>query len=204
MHTNENEKARDLREILGAIFDLHRGRWRRYIAAILRNPADAEDIVQEAVRRMLARDLSFLSEEQARSYLGRAINNAALELYHIKKRERRSRIPVLENTFLPTGLPGPYDHLAEREQAAEKEEWLSRLREGLTRIPLKQLEALRLTIMESQGQSIRDIGMNHGIPYSTLRHRSKQGIRSLRRHLGLPWGSEGQKREARNAPRKPV
>jgi RNA polymerase sigma-70 factor (ECF subfamily) len=195
---NENEYSRDLRKILGGIVNLHQGRWRRYIASILKNPADAEDIVQEAVRRMLARDLCFPSEEQARSYLGRAINNAALELYNSRKRERRQQIPALEHVFLPTGLPDPYDCIAERERATEKEQQLCRLREGLAKIPQKQLEALHLTIMESHGLSIRDLGMNHGIPYSTLRHRSKQGIRTLRRHMGLLSGNGGKNRKRRD------
>jgi DNA-directed RNA polymerase specialized sigma24 family protein len=151
---------------------------------------------------MLARDLSFSSEEQARSYLGRAINNAALELYNSRKRERMQQIPALEHVFMPTGLPGPYDCIAEREQATEKEQLLCRLREGLTKIPLKQLEALRLTIMESHGLSIRDLGMNHGIPYSTLRHRSKQGIRTLRRHMGLVPGNSRKGLKRRNAKRR--
>ena len=48
----------------------------------------------------------------------------------------------------------------------------------------EQLEALRLTVMEP-GTSIRDVGMNHGIPYSTLRHRSRQGLSTLRRKLRI-------------------
>ena len=60
---------------------------------------------------------------------------------------------------------------------------LDLLDEGLKRLPLKQYEALRLTILESRGLSIRDVGMTNGIPYSTLRHRTKQGLRQLRRFL---------------------
>jgi RNA polymerase sigma factor (sigma-70 family) len=185
MHTEGMEVLQNLREVLGSILDHYSGRWRRYIAAILKNEADAEDVVQEAVRRMLDRDVPFYSVEQVRMYLGRAVSNAALELYNARKRERIRHIPVIDHILLPTGQPGPHDYLEEQEQLMEKEHLLRRLQEGLTQIPQKQLEALRLTIMESPGSSIRDIGMNHGIAYSTLRHRSKQGLRSLRRYLRL-------------------
>jgi RNA polymerase sigma factor (sigma-70 family) len=198
MHTEETEAIQNLRETLGSILHHHGGRWRRLIAAILRSREDAEDVVQEAVRRLLARDLSFISEEQARLYLGRSISNAALELYNSRKRERMKRVPIMEHTFLPAGVPGPYECLEEREQSAEKEQLLCRLQQGLAKIPMKQLEALRLTIMESHGLSIRDAGMNHGIPYSTLRHRSKQGIRSLRRHMGLSLAGRRKKGHSRN------
>ena len=185
MHIEQTEDVGNLREILGGIIALHGGRWRRYISAILRNHADAEDVVQEAVGRMLTRDQSFLSEADVRQYLGRAIINAALELYNSRKRERRNRIPVTDYAVLPGRLPSPYDCMEEREESAEKEHLISRLQEALAQIPPKQIEALRLTIMEP-GSSIRDVGMNHGIPYSTLRHRSKQGLRALRKYLRVP------------------
>jgi RNA polymerase sigma-70 factor (ECF subfamily) len=192
MHTEGTEAIQNLREVLGSILDRHGGRWLRFIAAILKNQEDAEDVVQEAVRRLLGRNMHFHSEKQVRMYLGRAISNAALELYNSRKRQRRKHIPVLDHILLPTGLPGPHDCMEERERSIEREQMLCRLQEGLTQIPRKQLEALRLTIMESQGSSIRDIGMNNGIPYSTLRHRSKQGLRSLRRYLRRSGGKRNQ------------
>lgn len=186
MHTEGTAVVQNLRETLGSILDHNGGKWLRFIAAILKNQADAEDVVQEAVRRILARNVPFYSEEQVRMYLGRAISNAALERYNARKRERMRQIPVMEHILLSTGLPGPYDCMEEQERSVEREQMLCRLQEGLARLPSKQHEALRLTIIESSGLSIRDISMNNGIPYSTLRHRSKQALRSLRRYLRLP------------------
>jgi RNA polymerase sigma factor (sigma-70 family) len=184
MQTEETNCVRDLREILGRILDLNAARWRGYILTILKSHADAEDAVQEGVRRLLARNISFITEAQVRQYLARAINNAALELYNSKKRERRKRIPIPEHILLPSNLPGPYECLEERERAARRERLISEVQTALTQMPQKQLEALRLTVMEP-GASIRDVGMNHGIPYSTLRHRSRQGLSTLRRKLRI-------------------
>jgi RNA polymerase sigma-70 factor, ECF subfamily len=183
MRAPEIESTQNVREILGSILDQNRGRWQRFIAAILKNDADAEDVVHDAVRRVLARDKPFSSEEQVRMYLGRAIGNVAFERYKGMKRERLKQTSVDEQVLMPADGNSPYDSLEQAERSAEKDRMLMRVREALGRLPLKQYEALRLTILESSGSSIRDAGMNSGIPYSTLRHRSKQGLRSLRRYL---------------------
>ena len=183
MHTPEIEATQNVREVLGSILDQNKGKWQRFIAAILKNDADAEDVVQDAVRRVLVRDKPFSSEEQVRMYLGRAIGNAALERYKGIKRERLRQMPVDEQVLMSAESTSPYDCMEQAERWTERERQLGLVRQGLKHLPSKQYEALRLTILESRGSSIRDAGMNNGIPYSTLRHRSKQGLRSLRRYL---------------------
>ena len=183
MHAEENQDSNTLRTVLGSVIRHNGAKWLRFILAILKNEADAEDVLQEAVRRVLARDLSFGSEEQVRMYLGRAIGNAALELYNRRKRERLRQSPMEEQALLPAAHSSPFAWIREAEREDQKEKLLNLLEEGLRQLPLKQYEALRLTILDSCGLSIRDIGMNTGIPYSTLRHRTKQGLRTLRKFL---------------------
>lgn len=163
---------------------IHRNgeKWLKYILAILKNEADAEDVMQEAVRRVLSRDRFFPSEEEARMYLSRAIGNSALELYNCRKRERAKQMPICEPLLESTG-PNPYKYLEEREISHQKERMIGLLNDGLMKLPEKEHEALRLTILEARGLSIRDIGTSNGIPYSTLRHRSKQALRHLRKYL---------------------
>ena len=183
MHTEAAEKIQNLKGTLESILNRHGGRWLSFIAAILKNRPDAEDVVQEAVRRVLARNLRFSSREQVRMYLGRSICNAALEVYNRRKRERRRQIPIEEQILVPAQTANPYACIEEREQAVIRDKQLGMIQEGLALLTDKQHEALRLTILDSRGLSIRDIGMNNGIAYSTLRHRSKQGLRRLRRFL---------------------
>jgi RNA polymerase sigma-70 factor, ECF subfamily len=182
MH-DEIDETRDVGAALGSILDQNRAKWQKFINAILKNEADAEDVVHEAVRRVLARGIPFSSEEQVRMYLGRVIGNVAFSRYKDMKRKRRRQMPVDEQVLAPTDRASPYDALEQAERSAERERMLRKVREGLAHLTSKQHEALRLTILESSGSSIRDVGMNNGIPYSTLRHRSKQGLRSLRRFL---------------------
>jgi len=183
MHSENLQRSEDIRTVLPSVIDSNRSKWRRFILAILKNEADAEDVIQEAIQRVLLRNRPLPSSEQVKMYLGRAIGNAALELYHSRKRERRRHIPIREHLLMPANAHNPHAFMEESETSADRERLLQYLQEGLARLPEKQYEALRLTILESRGRSIRDVGMTSGIPYSTLRHRSKQGLRMLRRFL---------------------
>ncbi len=183
MPTDEFGISEDLRAFLGSVIDRNASKWLRFIVAIIKNEADAEDVLQEAVQRVLVRNRPLSSEEQARMYLARAIANTALEFYNSRKRENLRQIPLREHILLPANAFSPYACIEERERSAERNQLLGLLNEGLLRLPLKQYEALRLTILESRGLSIRDIGISNGIPYSTLRHRNRQGLRQLRKFL---------------------
>jgi RNA polymerase sigma-70 factor, ECF subfamily len=183
MHTESPPGHESLRTLVGSVIHRHAGRWLRFILAILKNEADAEDVIQEAVRRVLMRDLSFQSEDEARRYLGRAVANAALEFYNCRKRERMRESFVNEQALPSINCSSPFVAMMEEEKTGERERLLVLLDEGLKQLPVKQYEALRLTILESGGLSIRDVGTINGIPYSTLRHRSKQGLKHLKSFL---------------------
>jgi RNA polymerase sigma-70 factor, ECF subfamily len=183
MHTENHPATQDMRTALGSILDCHGNKWLRFIVAILKNEADAEDVLQEAIQRVLLRNRQLPTPDQLKMYLGRAIGNAALELYHNRKRERLRQMPINENLLPQTNALTPYACMEERERTAREEIMLQLLQEGLVRLPQKQYEALRLTILDSQGHSIRDVETDSGIPYSTLRYRSKQGLRMLRKFL---------------------
>lgn len=182
MHT-EDTQNRDLRSELGLIINSNNRSWLRFIWAILKNKEDAEDVIQEAVRRVLVRDRTLPSQEEIRMYLGRAIGNAARERYNSRKRERRKYIPIKEHILLPSNVCRPDEFMEEKERCSEKDFLLGVLHEGLEHLPVKYYEALRLTILESRGLSLRNVCARNRIPYSTLRHRSKQGLRMMRKYL---------------------
>ncbi len=181
MQTQE-QNGESFHSMLESIMDRNSGKWLKFILAILKNEADAEDAIQEAVKRVLLRNRRLPSEEEARMYLSRAIGNAAFELYNCRKRERFRQLPIQES-IVSMGDCSPDKHLEESERCHQKERMLGLIKDGLRKLPPKEREALRLTILESQNLSLRNIGLNNGIPYSTLRHRSKQALRRLRRHL---------------------
>ena len=179
LNSNEEEK----RKVLAKVMSQHGSKWFRFVLRMLGNQADAEDVVQEAAHRVLMCAHPLPSEDQVRMYLGRAIFNLAIESYKRRKRERKRRIPFIEDARVATVELSPYLQLEEREERAEKIRLLQIMQEGLTTLPLKQYEALRMTFLEPSDSSIRDCSQNSGIPYSTLRHRTVTGLRGLRRFI---------------------
>jgi RNA polymerase sigma factor (sigma-70 family) len=173
----------EIRRVLGNVMNQHGMKWLKFVFRMLGNQADAEDVVQEAARRVLMCGHPLPSEEQMRMYLSRAICNLAIESYKRRKRERGKQIQIQEDRRAAAHERTPYLQLAEKEECAEKIYLLQIMHKGLSTLPVKQYEALRMTYLEENDPSIRDCSQASGIPYSTLRHRTLQGLRSLRRFI---------------------
>jgi len=166
----------------------HRERWLRFAQRVVRDRADAEDVLQEAALKMLTRNRSFCSRDQARMYLGRIISNTAIEIYHMRRRQRLRHCPLNEPR-LASRHGDPERLLWEMEGWQTRAHMLELLGKGLASLPPKQYEAVRMTVLDPALASIRDAGAEHDIPYSTLRHRSLQGLRQLRRYLHRALGT---------------
>jgi RNA polymerase sigma factor (sigma-70 family) len=186
---DRDSEVLDLSDVLERLMLHHRHKWLRFVQRMVQNPADAEDILQEAALKMLLRDRRFHSPDQARMYLGRIICNTAIEIYHLRRRNRRRHRPLQDHMLSSPVRVEPLLVMTEGEELQEKARMIRLLEEGLSRLPVKQYEALRLTIMDPGIVSMRDAGVGHEIPYSTLRHRKLQGLRRLKRFLHHATGS---------------
>jgi RNA polymerase sigma factor (sigma-70 family) len=173
----------DLPAIIEQLMVHHKDKWLRFVQRMVQDQADAEDVLQESVLKMLLRARQFHSPDQARMYLGRIIFNTAIELYHLRCRNRHQHRPLQEHLVAASHQVEPALVVAEAEDLHTNAQVLNLLNEGLARLPVKQYEALRLTVMDPGIVSIRDAGVEHDIPYSTLRHRKLQGLRRLKRFL---------------------
>jgi RNA polymerase sigma factor (sigma-70 family) len=191
----------DLSAVLERLMLHHRHKWLRFVRGMVQNHADAEDVLQEAVLKMLLRDRHFHSPEQARMYLGRIICNTAIEIYHLRRRNRRRLRPLQDHIFRASAYVEPLLVIAADEELQSRSRMMGLLEEGLARLPVKQHEALRLTIMNPGIVSMRDAGVGHEIPYSTLRHRKVQGLRRLKRYLHRTMGTCSAKFRPSNIPK---
>ena len=197
-------KEEELRTTLATILHRNSPKWLRISSAILRNKEDAEDILSEAVRRMLKKRRTFLSQEQMQLYMGRIVSNTALEMYKRRKRERRQYAPVLESHIKKTVAAAdeffrPDLIMEEEERYIEHECRLRILRRGLEELPAHQYEAIRLTVLSNSDRTLRDAESLSGIPRTTIRYRCLQGIRTLRKHMARELNRElnEQKRKTR-------
>jgi RNA polymerase sigma factor (sigma-70 family) len=181
MRAYENNHAEPAR-VLAEVMERFRGRWFKFVLRILQNAADAEDALQEGFCRVLASNRFFNSEEDTRLYLARTISNTAIEIYHLRRREKQSHCPAHEYQLPDQFRTTPLGMLDRIEARRKRDRVLGLLDQALRKLPLKQYEALRMTVMDTSF-SIRDVGEATGIAYSTLRHRRVQGLRRLRRYL---------------------
>ncbi len=176
---NPNDPAHHLEEVLRSC----RRKWFRFVLRIVQNYADAEDVLQEGFCRVLAAKKDFFDEDQARMYLARTISNTAIEIYHTRRREKASCLPAHEYPLVDHRRATPQLMLERREDSLTRARVLALMQEGLHGLPVKQYEALRMTVMDAAGSSIRDVGEVHGIAYSTLRHRRNKGLKRLYRFI---------------------
>ncbi len=182
MGTSDPE-GMELSTVVESLMLRHRHKWLVFVERMVQDQADAEDVLQEAMLKMLSRGRRFESPDQARMYLGRIISNTAIEIYHRRRRNRRRQLQLQEQSFQSPAYSEPTLALSEGDELRAHARVLRLLNEGLALLPTKQYEALRLTVMGPEIMSIRNAGEEHDIPYSTLRHRKLQGLRRLKRYL---------------------
>lgn len=179
----EIERRDRLPEYLEAILEHNGEKWLKFVLGVVGNREDAEDALQEGLRRVLGCNRAFITEDEARMYLARSISNTAFEIYKCRKRERAHQIPIPSDLLVDGRVCDPQSLMEEREKEDEHDRLLSALDEAMVRLPVREYEALCITVLETNRGSIRDAGIAHDIPYSTLRYRRIEGLRRLRKYL---------------------
>jgi RNA polymerase sigma factor (sigma-70 family) len=129
----------------------------RFCLLQMKNPADAEDILQEVFYKRLYRSPSFASPDHERRWLFRVALNQCRDAW---KHASRSELPleVASDTVTPEELG---------------------LLEQVAKLPEPQRTALHLHYWE--GYSLREIAALLGVTVPTVKMRLKRGRDALRR-----------------------
>lgn len=127
------------------------------------NMQDAEDLVHDAVVRLLNRDLSFIKPEMLKSYMFRIVYNLCIDY------ARR---------------PMTYVSLSDiREAYADEDagvvEDVERISAMLRDLPEREAEVIRMNVAD--GLSFVEISHILDVPASTLKSRYKSGMEKLRK-----------------------
>jgi RNA polymerase sigma-70 factor (ECF subfamily) len=143
-----------------------RGHWLRVATAILRNPADAEDVVQDTLLSVwrLWQNSSLRNPD---GYVSRAVTINAL-----RRRSRRRPIAPLDSIaepIAPATFPAPIDPLE--------------LERAIANLPQTQQVVLRTKYY--LGLTFNQIGKNLSISSNTAASRARYALASLRRTFGL-------------------
>jgi RNA polymerase sigma-70 factor, ECF subfamily len=149
-------------------------RLRRFARTLARDPHDADDLVQVAVERALARSEQLRPESRLSSWMFGILRNAWID--ESRARGRRNRI------FAPEEL-GENVGDASSESHAEA---LS-LQDALARLPDEQRTAVGLVLVE--GLSYKEAAEIMGVPIGTLTSRLARGRDALQSMLADTTGA---------------
>lgn len=126
----------------------------------------AEDIVYNAVLRMLEMDLSKIKTESWRLYLFRIVYNLCQDYFNI------DRINKLSTDTLEIADTDGDDALLDQEEA-------DRINTILDSLPAREAEVIRMHVIDEL--TFADIGNLLSIPASTIKSRYKSGMDKLKK-----------------------
>jgi len=144
-------------------------RLRRFARALVGNAHDADDLVQIAVERALARSQQHRAGSAVSSWLFGILRNAWID--EARSRGRRSRL------FAPEELG---EHVAD--PAADQHAGVLSVQEAMAQLPPEQREVVSLVLIE--GLSYREAADIMNVPVGTVTSRLARGRDALQAMLG--------------------
>lgn len=132
----------------------------------LSNRVEAEDVVYEAVLKILEREATDIQPGSVRMYLFRTVHNLCLDRSREKGREPVSLESIdIEDTS---------DSVLDLEE-------VDRINACLERLPSREADVIRMNVID--GLSFVEISAILSIPQSTAKSRYKSGMEKLRKQF---------------------
>ncbi|MBS0366382.1 MAG: sigma-70 family RNA polymerase sigma factor [Proteobacteria bacterium] len=144
-------------------------RLRRFARALTRDPHDADDLVQVAVERALARANQLLADAGVTGWMYAIVRNAWID--ERRARARRARVLVPEELG---------EHVADPRQGSAADALA--IEDAMQRLPQEQREAVALVLIE--GLSYKEAAHVLDVPIGTLTSRIARGRSALQEMLG--------------------
>jgi RNA polymerase sigma-70 factor (ECF subfamily) len=149
-------------------------RLRRFARALTGQAADADDVVQIALERALARAAQFEPGTRLDAWLYAIVRNAWID--EARARTRRAKVFAPAELGERVGSDGEAEMLAKLEA---RDVWAA-----MAALPEEQREAVALVCVE--GLAYREAAAALGVPIGTLTSRLARGREALQRMLGEP------------------
>jgi RNA polymerase sigma factor (sigma-70 family) len=174
--SSQEERGKPLDEFQTGLVDLL-PRLRRFTRTLVRDTAQADDVVQMAVERALRARHQWQRGTRLDSWLYRIIRNVWID--EMRARGRRAKVFAPEVDGFAVG--------ADPHPALEARITMGRVYEAMQRLPEEQREAIALVLVEGLGYA--EAADVLGIPVGTLTSRLLRGRAALARMLA---GKEGE------------
>ncbi len=160
---------------LGAFYTEHRSELVAHISRILKDSARAEEVIQDALIKVMLAAPELESADHALGYMHRTIENLCIDIFRIEG--RRPNLVVLDDAAaeLESTWVDNKDHadvIAAAEDAAIVRQALAML---------SPAERAALVMWEMEGRSTEEIAAELGIKESAVRHTVSRARASLRR-----------------------
>ncbi len=183
---SDAELCRDLADrgarALGPIYDRHAGMIYGLARAILRDPDDAEDLVQEVFLVFQRRGRFDPARGSLGAYLGSMTRSLALDRLRARKRRAGFVEELTREAPADVDPVTPLDTLLEADDAV-------RVRGALARLPEKHRLVLEMAYYRGMSQS--EIAAALSTPLGTVKTWSRMGIQNLRESLRDKIGLDG-------------
>ncbi len=162
---------------LGAFYTEHRSELIAHASRILKDSAKAEEVIQDALIKVMLAAPELESEDHALGYMHRTIENLCIDIFRIEG--RRPNLVVLDESSaeLESKWVDNKDHvdvIAAADDAAIVRQALAML---------SPAERAALVMWEMEGRSTSEIAAELGIKESAVRHTVSRARASLRRVL---------------------
>ncbi len=160
---------------LGAFYTEHRSKLVAHASRILKDSARAEEVIQDALIKVMLAAPELESADHALGYMHRTIENLCIDIFRIEG--RRPNLVVLDDASaeLESTWVDNKDHadvIAAAEDAAIVRQALAML---------SPAERAALVMWEMEGRSTEEIAAELGIKESAVRHTVSRARTSLRR-----------------------
>jgi RNA polymerase sigma-70 factor (ECF subfamily) len=168
----ERAKQGDLRAF-ELLLSEHVPRIRRFARAMCRNPADADDLAQEALLKAYQALRSYRFQAAFSTWLYRVVRNTFIDHARAKATRERGQNRSLgpEDERAPDAAPGP-------EEALAREQLRAALWDALRQLPLEFRTAL--VLFDLEGLSHEEVAAVEGVPIGTVKSRLSRGRAQLR------------------------
>jgi RNA polymerase sigma factor (sigma-70 family) len=176
-------------EILEKIYRRRLSSWRRFARSFMGNDEDAEDVVQEAIRRMLSADPPLRTESQVDRYVFTAMRTCALKML-----KKRSRLVLVEQMDLEhdRSAEGVLALLVAIEEGYEGERLTQRVLREVKRLPPTERRAVELLVLRPKPLKLREAAEREGVAISTMHNRLQAALKRLADVIRDDPGEEGK------------